>query len=160
MEVRPGTVVTFEYALRVDERVEDSTPEGESVAILYGHASVLPPGLESALLGRTSGPFRIGVPPERAAGVYDPGKVVTVGRGDFPTGVALEVGEEFHARDGDSAPVSARITAIEGDRVTVDTNPEYAGKVLEYEGVIHSVRGATPEEIEHGHVHGEGGVAH
>lgn len=160
MEVWPDAVVRLEYVLRVDGRDIDSSPEGEPVAVLYGHGCMLPPGLEDALVGRASGPFRVLVPPELAAGPYDPEKVTTVGRDDFPPDAVLEVDEEFYARDENGAAVTARITAVEGDMITVDTNPKLAGKTLEYEGVIHNVREATPEEIDHGHVHGEGGVHH
>jgi len=35
-----------------------------------------------------------------------------------------------------------------------------AGKTLKFDVEITDVRDATPEEIEHGHVHGEGGHHH
>lgn len=64
-------------------------------------------------------------------------------------------------REGrDARPVAVRVVAVEGDQVTVDTNPEYAGKTLVYRGGIHAVREATPEEVDHGHAHGAGGVEH
>ncbi len=160
MRIRPNVVVSLEYVLRVDGEDVDSSSEGEPVAILHGHARWLPPGLEDTLLGRTPGPFRISLTPEAAAGLRDPEKVLTAYKHDFPADAALVVDEEFHARDENGAAVTARIIAIKGDRVTVDTNPGLAGKTLEYEGVIHDVREATPEEIDHGHAHGEGGVHH
>lgn len=160
MEIRPKTVVLFEYVLRVDGEDVGSSPEVEPVAILHGYDRWLPPGLEDTLLGRAPGPFRVSLPPESAAGRHDPEKVVTAYKHDFPADAALVVDEEFHARDENGAAVTARIIAIKGDRVTVDTNPRLAGKTLEYEGVIHDVREATPEEIDHGHAHGEGGVQH
>ena len=35
-----------------------------------------------------------------------------------------------------------------------------AGKTLRFEGKVVGIREATTEEMEHGHVHGEGGVQH
>lgn len=160
MEVRKNRVVTFEYELRVDREIMDASPEGEPVTVLVGHAPWLPPGLEEALVGLPPGPFRFTLPPERAAGAHDSGKVAVVGHGEFPPGASVEVGEEFHARDESGKPVAVRVVAVEGDRVTVDANPELAGKELSCRGEIHAVRQATPEEIVHGHVHGEGGVEH
>jgi len=160
LEVRKDTVVTFEYELRVDGEVVDASPEGEPVTVLVGHAPWLPQGLEGVLVGHVPGPFRVVLPPERGAGVHDPEKVAVVGREEFPEGSALEEGEEFYAQDAGGRPVAVRIVAVEGEEVTVDANPEYAGKTLEYEGVIHAVREATAEEVDHGHVHGEGGVEH
>lgn len=158
MEVRPETVVSFEYVLRVDGRVVDASPRGDPVTILYGHSPALPSGLEGILVGLAPGPFQVVVPPELAAGPHDPEKVMTVDRGEFPTGAVMEVGEEFYAQDENGTPITAQIVAIEGGRVTVDTNPEFAGKTLEYTGVIHGIREAAPEEIKHGHAHGDDGI--
>jgi len=44
--------------------------------------------------------------------------------------------------------------------VDVDLNHPMAGKTLNFETEIVSVREATAEELEHGHVHGDGGVQH
>ena len=44
--------------------------------------------------------------------------------------------------------------------VDVDLNHPMAGKMLQFEVEIVDVREALPVEIEHGHVHGEGGIAH
>jgi FKBP-type peptidyl-prolyl cis-trans isomerase SlyD len=44
--------------------------------------------------------------------------------------------------------------------VDVDLNHPMAGMTLEFETEIVSVREATAEELEHGHVHGDGGVQH
>ena len=160
MEVRENTVVTFEYELRVDGEVVDASPEGEPVTVLVRHAYWLPPGLEKALVGRGPGPFEVIVPPDRGAGEHDPGKVSVVRREEFPGGASIEAGEEFHARDEGRRPVAVRVVAVEGDEVTVDANPELAGKELAYWGEIHAVREATAEEVDHGHVHGAGGVEH
>lgn len=160
LEVRKDTVVIFGYDLRVDGEVVDASLEGEPVTVLVGHASWLPTGLEEALVGLSPGPFRSSVPPERGAGTHDPGKVAVVGREEFLTDAFIAVGEEFHAQNEGGRPAAVRVVGVEGDLVTVDANPEYAGKTLKYEGEIHAVREATPEEIDHGHVHGTGGVEH
>lgn len=160
LKVRRDAVVRLEYVLRVDGEVVDETPEGEPVAVLHGRASGLPPGLESVLEGRGVGPFEARVPPELGAGERDPGLVLIASREDFPPGAVLEAGEEFYFEGEGGEVRPARIVAVEGDRVRVDANPALAGKVLEYTGIIHEVREATPEELEHGHAHGEGGVHH
>ncbi|MBA2691109.1 MAG: peptidylprolyl isomerase [Rubrobacter sp.] len=159
MKVAPNTVVAIGYVLRVEGEVVDSSPEGEKVFFLFGEGHVLPPGLEDALAGREAGSFRITLSPEEAVGAYDPDKVFAAKRADFPEDAKVEVGEEFYFED-EGVPVAAKIISVDGDDVTLDANAELAGKVLEYEVVIHEVRAATDEEIEHGHVHGEGGVHH
>jgi FKBP-type peptidyl-prolyl cis-trans isomerase SlyD len=44
--------------------------------------------------------------------------------------------------------------------VDVDLNHPMAGKSLDFDVEILEVREASAEEIEHGHVHGAGGVQH
>ncbi len=160
MKVSPNTVVSIEYVLRARGEVVDSSPEGEKVFFLFGEGHALPSGLENALEGREAGSFRIALSPEDAVGEYDPEKVFAAKRVDFPDDAEIEAGEEFYFEDDDGIPVAARIVSVEGDDVSLDANPELAGKTLEYEGVIHEIRAASEEEVEHGHVHGEGGVEH
>jgi FKBP-type peptidyl-prolyl cis-trans isomerase SlyD len=45
------------------------------------------------------------------------------------------------------------VTAIKGNEVTVDGNHPMAGKTLHFDVEVVSVRDATAEEIDHGHVH-------
>ncbi len=160
MKVAPNTVASIEYVLRVEGEVVDSSPEGERILFLHGEGHALPPGLEGALAGKESGPLRITLAPDEAVGEYEPDKVFTAKRGEFPGDAKVEVGGEFYFEDEGGTPVAAKIISVDGDDVTLDSNPELAGKTLEYEVVIHEIREATDGEVEHGHVHGEGGVEH
>ena len=47
--------------------------------------------------------------------------------------------------------------AVDGDKITIDGNHEMAGKTLHFDVEVVSIRAATPEEIDHGHVHGPDG---
>jgi FKBP-type peptidyl-prolyl cis-trans isomerase SlyD len=159
MKVHEKSVVKFEYVLKVDDKILERTTEGRTKTILMGHEKGLPPGLEDSLLGRDAGePFTVSV--ENSYGAIDPTKIQIAPKSAFPKTMKLEVGERLYSQDDDGNPVSLRITAVEGDAVTVDANHEHAGKTLVYEIKIHSVREAEQGELEHGHVHGEGGVRH
>jgi FKBP-type peptidyl-prolyl cis-trans isomerase SlyD len=52
------------------------------------------------------------------------------------------------------------VVSIEEETVTVDGNHPLAGMTLNFDVKVVEVREATGEELEHGHVHGEGGHAH
>ena len=52
------------------------------------------------------------------------------------------------------------VVGVEGDQVTLDANHPLAGVSLNFDVTIVEVRDATPEELEHGHVHGPGGHDH
>ena len=161
MKVSADTVVKFEYSLKIGDRVVDRTPEGESQTILIGHAHGLPPKLEAIMDGRAVGETFIEiVSPEDAYGTYDPSKRIAVPRSSFPDGASLGVGSQFYSQDTDGKPLAVRVIALEGDRVIVDSNPERAGQTLEYTVTIYAARPAEPAELEHGHVHGDGGVHH
>jgi len=50
--------------------------------------------------------------------------------------------------------------AISEEMVTVDGNHPLAGVHLNFDVTVREVREPTAEELEHGHVHGEGGHQH
>ena len=52
------------------------------------------------------------------------------------------------------------VTAVNDQEVTVDANHPLAGKRLTFDVEIQEVRAATEDELNHGHVHGAGGVQH
>lgn len=159
MKVTEASVVTLEYLLKIDGKTLERTNEGKTKTILMGYEKALPPGLEQALLGHEAGETYV-LQLVNGYGEIDPSKVQIVSRRQFPATAQLEPGKVFYSKDEAGKPVTYRITALGGDTVTVDANHEYAGKTLEYQITIHKVREADKEELEHGHVHGEGGVVH
>jgi FKBP-type peptidyl-prolyl cis-trans isomerase SlyD len=159
MKVHEKSVVEFEYVLKIDGKMIGRTSEGKTKTILMGHEKGLPPGLESGLLGHEAAEsFTVKI--DNGYGELDPTKTHIAPKSSFPKTMKLEPGEQLYSQDDKGNPISWRITAIDGETITVDANHEHAGKTLEYEIKIHSVREAKAEELEHGHVHGEGGVTH
>lgn len=60
----------------------------------------------------------------------------------------------FEADDPETGDVIVfRVTDITDGQVTVDGNHPLAGQTLRFEATVASVREATAEEIDHGHVH-------
>jgi FKBP-type peptidyl-prolyl cis-trans isomerase SlyD len=161
MKVSLNTVVKFEFTLMIDQKIVDRTPEGETQTILIGHAHGLPPRLEAVLHDHQAGDtFTAIIEARDAYGEYDPSKRLIVPRSSFPDNAKLEVGSQFYSQDADGKPLAVHVIALEVENVVVDANPEHAGKTLEYRVTIHAVRQAEPGELEHGHVHGDGGVTH
>ena len=65
----------------------------------------------------------------------------------------IEVGMSFEAKNPKGDMQRIVVKKVEGDMVTVDANHPLAGIELNFDVTIISVREATEEEIDHGHVH-------
>ena len=65
---------------------------------------------------------------------------------------------ELQSDKGQRLP--ARIVEMKPEEVILDANHPLAGEALHFEITLVSVRPATKEEVEHGHVHGPGGHQH
>lgn len=159
MEIAANNVVTMHYTLRDPEgEVLDSSEGREPLAYLHGHGNIIP-GLEKQLEGKSAGEsLEAHVPSAEAYGEHNPQRVVQASRSQFPQDVELKPGMRFQA-ETQQGPQVAVVTGIEGDTVTVDTNHPLAGVDLKFAVDVVEVREATPQELEHGHVH-EGGEDH
>ena len=147
MKIAKNKVVVMEYTLTgSDGTVLDTSDGQEPLAYIQGIGSIIP-GLEVALEGKPAGYQReVTVQPENAYGVRDDSLTQTISREQFEGVDDLEVGMQFEAKDDEA--------------VTVDGNHPLAGEILNFNVNVVDVRDATPEELEHGHVHGPGGHHH
>ena len=62
----------------------------------------------------------------------------------------------FVAQGDGGVQRQVRVTDVKGDDITIDANHPLAGQILHFEVEVVDVREATPQEIEHGHVHAGG----
>ena len=63
-------------------------------------------------------------------------------------------------QDQDGNPMDGKLVEIGDDTVKLDFNHPLAGEALHFTGKVESVREATSDELDHGHVHGPGGHQH
>lgn len=161
MQVAANKAVSIDYTLTNDAgEVIDSSAGGEPLVYLHGAGNIIP-GLEQALEGKQEGDeLKVSVEPENAYGEFSPELVAVLGRSMFEGVDELEVGMQFHASGPDGGMQIVTITALDGDEVTVDGNHPLAGQRLTFEVKVVNVREASADEMEHGHIHGEGGVHH
>lgn len=154
--VAKDVVVSMDYTLNVDGQVVDFSEKEDPLEYIQGYGQIIP-GLEQAMEGMEVGESKeVSVPAEQAYGEIDPGAIVEVSRADFPPNVPVEVGTPLQVRNMDGQILDARISDIEGDKVKLDFNHPLAGKDLQFNVTVVDLRNATQEELEHGHVHGEG----
>ncbi len=160
--VANNTVVSFHYTLKnAAGEVLDSSNGGEPLSYLHGHGHIVP-GLERAIMGKAPGgdPFVVVVSPEEGYGIKREELVISVPKEHWtlPDTVGVNDIVELQSNEGQRLP--ARIIEMKPDAVVLDANHPLAGEALHFEIQLTSVRPATKEEIEHGHVHGPGGHNH
>lgn len=159
MKIEKDRVVRFHYSVaeQGQEPVE-SSKGGEPLAILYGHGNIIP-GLEKAMDGREAGDsFSADVPAAEAYGEKREGLTQRVPKKHFGDqrlvpGMQVVLNTNF-------GPRAVTIEKVGMSVVDVDLNHPMAGKDLHFDIDVVDVREATAEELEHGHVHGDGGHHH
>lgn len=153
-------VVSFHYTLKDGKgNVLESSFGDEPLSYLEGVGQIIP-GLESALMGLKIGDKKsVAVKAAEAYGEHDKEMVVEVPRQQIPK-PDVQVGDQFHADSGHGHAQVVVVTAVTDTHVTVDANHPLAGQDLHFDVEITGVREATKEELEHGHIHGAGGIHH
>jgi FKBP-type peptidyl-prolyl cis-trans isomerase SlyD len=154
------TVASVHYHGTLTESGEtfDRSEGSDLLTFLVGHQQMIP-GFEAALIGKRAGDeLRFNLTPEDAYGNHEPEGVQQVPVDQLPEEVS--VGDQLMAETPDGHMVPLRVTEIDEDVATIDMNHELAGHALTFDVKVESVREATAEELDHGHVHGPGGHHH
>jgi FKBP-type peptidyl-prolyl cis-trans isomerase SlyD len=155
MVVVDDMVISLAYKLTVDDQVVDFSEEGEPLEFLQGHGEIIP-GLEHALYGLVVGDNKqVNVSATDAYGKVDPSALMDIPRDQFPTEIPLEIGTILQVKDSDGEVLNARISQVTSSNIQLDFNHPLASKDLQFEVTVIDLRQPTPEELEHGHVHGE-----
>lgn len=168
MIIDQNTVVTLHYKLQEDnadgELIEE-THGGEPLTFLFGVGQMIPE-FEAKLEGKAAGDhFAFGIPHADAYGPYDEDAVaalpleIFMHEGEIDMEM-LQQGQMIPLRDEEGRMLYGTVEEVRENDVVMDFNHPMAGVDLYFTGQIESVRAATKEEIDHGHVHGEGGHHH
>lgn len=170
MPIAKNNVVYISYQLAFPD--EDGQPdvveivdEKEPMVFIHG-LSGLPEAFENNLLGLNEGDtFDFSISAEDAYGNVDPNAIIQLPKSIFQAegqsaDDILQIGNFIPMTDDQGNRMQGLVVSIEGETVTMDFNHPLAEKTLMFQGKILKIREATPEEIAHGHVHGEGGVHH
>ena len=80
-------------------------------------------------------------------------------RGEVPAHIKPEVGQALQLSLQDGV-LNVVVSRVDENELELDGNHPLAGKTLHFAIEIVEVREAAAEEVEHGHVHGDGGHAH
>lgn len=170
MQIAPNSVVSLTYRLSIaDDEGQPETIEiveaDEPLALIMG-MSGLPEGFETKLLGLNPGDsFDFTVTAEEGYGPRDPEALVELPldvfkvEGKIPDGL-LDPDNILPMTNEDGHRLQGRVVEIADELVLMDFNHPLADKDMHFAGQILAVRAASTTELEHGHVHGAGGVHH
>lgn len=159
MKIEKNRVVRFHYTVSEPGQAPvETSRDRDPMAILVGHGNIIP-GLEAAMMDKAEGDsFDVTVGPEEAYGER---------RDNFVQRVPKKHLRNARVRPGDQivletsmGPRAVTVVKVGATVVDVDLNHPMAGKTLQFQVEIVGVREAEQVEIEHGHVHGDGGVQH
>lgn len=161
MKIEKDRVVRFHYTVsEVGQAPIESSRDREPLTILVGHGNIIP-GLEKAMEGKEAGEsFGVDVPAAEAYGEVREGLEQRIPKKHFGPGAErLKPGQQVVLQTN-FGPRAVTIKKVGLSVVDVDLNHPMAGKDLHFDIEVVDVREASPEELEHGHVHGEGGHQH
>ena len=155
--IKNDHVVEINYTLKGDSgEVIDSSKEMGPLTFIMGKKNIIP-GLESEIEGKKLGDtFNVTIKPEDAYGVRNEAMVQSVPKSQFGEDAdKVEVGHQFQVQNENDQLMLVMVIEIEGDEIVLDANHPMAGKTLHFDVEIVSVRDATPEELERGHLREE-----
>ena len=156
MQISPDTVVMLTYKLYTGsgELIEEAR---EPITYLHGGHHGIFPKIENELSEKEPGDScSVMLEPEDAFGEYDAELVRVEAQDRFPADVRIGMQFEETAADGEEEVRVFTVTDVADGKVVVDGNHPLAGQRLRFDCTIVEVRAATPDELEHGHVHGPG----
>ena len=168
MKIDKHKVVTLHYKLQEKSAEGDLVEEtfgSDPLVFLYGAGAMIPK-FEQELSGMAEGDtFAFGIPSAEAYGDYNPDAIAPVPTEAFVVDGELaedllQVGRVIPMRDNEGNQLLGTVMEIGEEQVQMNFNHPMAGVDLYFSGRIEDVREATEEEVEHGHVHGKGGVEH
>lgn len=154
-KVADNVVVSIAYELKLDDgEVIDAAASSEPLTYLHGAKNIIP-GLERELNGLSVGDTRtVEVAPGDAYGEVDPDEFQLVPRSMFPETLELEEGMGLRLVDQSTGrPVEAYVAEVHPEKVLLDFNHPLAGETLFFDIKVIALRGASAEELAHGHVH-------
>ena len=160
-------VITLDYKLfrdTVEGEMVESTEGKEPLVFLSGLGQMIPEfenNVASLNVGET---FSFGIKSENAYGTRTDEAVMDLPQDMFMNeGKMVEevvVGNMLPLQDNQGRVIPGKVMSINEETVTFDLNHPLADQDLHFTGSVVDVRDATAEELDHGHVHGAGGVEH
>ena len=160
MSEKSKSVIMFHYTLKNSEGDElESSRKKQPLGFIEGSGNIIP-GLEKALVDKQTGDsFSATVTPEEAYGFRNESLIERMPIKNLQFQGKLKAGSVALIRT-QSGYLPVQVLKAGRFHADIDRNHPLAGQTLTFDIDVTERRDATKEEIEHGHVHGPGGVEH
>lgn len=168
MTIKENMVVSLSYKLtnhKTGETIEETSPENPMV-FLTGVGGIIPTFEENIAGKQVGDTFAFHIVSNMAYGLASEDQIAMIPIDVFrdEAGVFDEsyfvTGALIPMSDSEGNHLRGRILEVTPELLKMDFNHPLAGKDLHFEGSILNIREATKDELDHGHVHGEGGHQH
>ncbi|MCD6090734.1 MAG: FKBP-type peptidyl-prolyl cis-trans isomerase [Bacteroidales bacterium] len=168
MKVGKNKVVGMIYILSKDDingELVQEVSKDKPFVVMFGVGALLPKfeeNLEGLAVGDT---FNFSLTSEEGYGEKTPEAIVDLDKKIFEVEgnideEFLKVGASIPMQNEQGHPLNGLVLEITDNTVKMDFNHPLAGQGLYFTGEVVEVREASAEELEHGHVHGDGGHQH
>ncbi len=164
-KIAPNRVVSLSYSLSLSNgQIADEATAEQPLMFIHGIGQTLPK-FDANIDGLSVGDaFSFTLTAEEGYGVSDPRWIIELQKFIFegpevPADI-LQIGAILPMQDQDGNPMDGKLVEIGETTVKLDFNHPLAGEALHFTGKVESVREATADELDHGHVHGPGGHHH
>jgi len=157
MNIAKNNVVELSFKLFLDdfdgELIQEFTKD-EPFKFIFGTGSLLE-SFEDNIKGMSPGDkFKFKLTAEEAYGEVDEEAIIDLPHSFFNIDKDyIYIGSVLPFKDEEGNEIEGTIIDINDDAVTVDFNHPLAGEDLYIVGEVLAVRKATPDELNHGHVH-------
>lgn len=168
MKITKDAVVSLTYILSendVQGNLIQEVTKDKPFVVLFGAGTLLPK-FENELEGlKVRDSYGFSIESKEGYGEFNPNAIVELDKDIFKVegeidNEMLQVGNSIPMQNDQGQPLNGMIKEIKEDKVIMDFNHPLADVNLYFTGEILEVREATEEELNHGHVHGDGGVQH
>ena len=146
--IQSGSFVEFHYDLTDNDGVLlDSSRNRSPLPYVHGGQSLIP-GLEKKMEGLEAGvSLRVRIPAKEAYGEIEPRMIRKMDKSEFPGAEDMHVGAKLQAKNETGEEIVVTVTEVGTDYFILDGNHPLAGKDLNFEIDILSVKKANLEEM-------------
>lgn len=167
-QIKNQTVVSLSYILKQDNAegaVIEIAKETEPLVFIYGIGQMIPKFEENLNTLSMGDSFEFTLLSADAYGEFEADAIIDLEKSIFMIDGELDhemltVGNLIPMRDNHGNMLQGKVVNVSDEVVKMDFNHPMAGKNLHFSGKILNVREASADELNHGHVHGEGGHQH